>query len=996
MSQDYWFVTYLGYEQKQKSKRNLIVSFRNNNPKGNMLTDIHTSYPVLIPSFNIYSINQLENILKELKPINQIEKITVYLPNKFKYPLSIEDYTNSLKQEYNVDIENNNNKYTNFFTINLTLPNDPNIIDLIPSTKVNGFQIGNYLRITRRPLNILNRKVTLDNKLEEAFKKKNEIRAAETEILYLIDKIPEESKSHLVHKQLFEFFSNYQGSFKDDDIRTFIKTKKYSRLHDYFHNNNPRPILDLEELVVNDAKQINNLITQLDENNSLIPDKDKLTYNILLNYSKDNRALNVLGVKGITFHEHLFDELRKKSVAYFDIEKPLWKKEHEKILIDRRDKLLKLKSSPKYNSEEKQKRINKIILELEEKLTIDINGRIIHLYKEEYDAKINNITLLVVNEDGSLTKQYHKINYNPGIELDLFGYEVFNHKDERNLLNEFFYQLRRASPFFLSNHNIPYDIIQSRDAFINHLLGERFDLATESLNPIRNTVRKIYQRVLSPGQEVLDTYRLMFNFFPYLKSKFGTSHKLEDSTRFIRNLRNIDQDFRKIVTHEELRNLLIEAMFGDKKSELDLDKYTVSDVEEPLRDISEYPLFMDTVLKIKKLMPHVSITEIMFSPTVMEELHKTIHFQRNHNERYFGYEEKIREDEKEIFNKRYDILKIKLLKENNIKILNSSNAENVIQTYMPIELWLKEPLINIFNGWESYLEELPSDPIKEIPSSNLEKIAILQYPKYFLKDPLIDYYFYMRERNIYYNCLNKLNVDIKDAKIFLSEIENETFKHDKGKLLFKYNNCLDHLRNTYRSIYEKLPNNIRTSIRYKPSHLYLSKDNIQLDFGFDLFKQDNLDLIMLLNLSSGVINLLDKDTKILFKRFYSTFNTFSGASKDLESLIDRSHFFNTDKNNVIYLLNQRRRASARIKKFRLFYNYDPEDFDKIFSTAFSDLAKELKENNIQVIDLKGDYMFVKGNLQKNSMLIPIRNIPIYSKYQKKLEEDTESNLFEMQ
>ena len=82
-------------------------------------------------------------------------------------------------------------------------------------------------------------------------------------------------------------------------------------------------------------------------------------------------------------------------------------------------------------------------------------------------------------------------------------------------------------------------------------------------------------------------------------------------------------------------------------------------------------------------------------------------------------------------------------------------------------------------------------------------------------------------------------------------------------------------------------------------------------------------------------------------------------------------------------------------KFKLFYDTDPEDFNVLFNLAFSDLANELLQNKIQVIDIKGDYLFIKGNLPKNSMLIPIREISKYSKKEPEDAEDSEPNLFEM-
>ena len=961
MQDSHWFVTYVNYEPKQKSQRNLIVSFRNSDLIDPKITDIYINYPTLIPSFNLYSIRQLDETLEKVRDIKQVESMIIYLPSHMLFHAAY------LKSKHNVVV---NEHEGDSLSINIFLPNNPEIIGTLPSTKISGFQTGSYSRITKRYLNILNRKVNLDEKLEQALIKKNEIRNAETELIYQIDNLPLEKKPHLIYKQLFEFFSNYNGSFKIDDVLNLAKARKLFRLHKYLSENNPEKILNLENRISENLGEIRKLVRQVDTSNDLTIDSGALNYRIFLYYHKENKGLNILGVKGIEFQEHLYKELTQQNIAYFDIEKPLWKRKDEKILLDRRDELLKLKSLPNYRSSDKQKRINRLVNELEEKLTINFNGSIIPLYDKRFDAIINNITLLVANNVNVGLRQYYKINYNPGAEPDLFGYKVFNFCNERDLLNEFFYQLRKTESYFLSNHVIPYDLIQTRDAFLEHKLHKKFDLATQFLNPKRDAVRKVYQRVLSPGQEIIDTHRLMFNFFPFLKSKYGTSHRLEDSARFIRSLRKIDREFKKIATHEELRDLVLESMLGNKEAELTLDNYTIRDVEDPLRDIVEYPLFMDIALKVKKLMPHVSLTSIMFSPSIMEELHKTIHFEKNHNERYFGYEEKVREDEKEIFKKRYGVLKSRLFEKNSIKILNQ-DAEDVVQAYMPVELWLKDFLIHLFPGWRQYFDALPGD--------HLEKFAALRYPNYFLQDPLIDYYFYIRERNIYYNNLSKISLDKGEAKLIFSELERKILSLNKLFLLNAYDRTYERLKNNYRSIYAKAPRDLRSLIRLKPIHLFFEEHpQAESLLGFKLFEQDNKDLIDLRNIPEEFIKQFKDNVKTLNKRYASTYDTFLETSRDLEAIVN-GVIPQIEKFDLIYLLNQRRRATRRAKKFKSFYNENPEHFDFIFNFAFEQLSRELKQNNLQAVGLQGDYLFIKDDLPKESMLIPIRKIPAYTK-----------------
>ena len=58
------------------------------------------------------------------------------------------------------------------------------------------------------------------------------------------------------------------------------------------------------------------------------------------------------------------------------------------------------------------------------------------------------------------------------------------------------------------------------------------------------------------------------------------------------------------------------------------------------------------------------------------------------------------------------------------------------------------------------------------------------------------------------------------------------------------------------------------------------------------------------------------------------------------------------------------------------------------------LVLELKKNNIKIIDLRGDYLFIDGNLAKDSMLIPLKYVKLEKKY-KKEDEEVEPSFFEM-
>ena len=139
MQDSYWFVTYVDYEPKQKSQRNLIISFRNSDLIDPKIADIYVNYPTLIPSFNLYPIKQLDEILENMGDIKQIESMVVYLPPHMRF------HADYLKNKYNIVVSEHEG---NSLSINIFLPNNPEFIRTLPSTKISGFQTVSYASIT--------------------------------------------------------------------------------------------------------------------------------------------------------------------------------------------------------------------------------------------------------------------------------------------------------------------------------------------------------------------------------------------------------------------------------------------------------------------------------------------------------------------------------------------------------------------------------------------------------------------------------------------------------------------------------------------------------------------------------------------------------------------------------------------------------------------------------------------------------------------------------
>ena len=948
MNKDHWFLTNLSYENKHY-KKNLFAAFSSFG-NGIKRAEIYTSYPVEIPSYPIKEPEDLEEILDYLSKLDFIQDIKVYVPKRFKF---LENYN------YNVILQEN--LPINFSVINLTLSNSHSLIEKIPKTK---FQIGDYARRLKRKLELQDKTVLLDQNLENAFLNKNNLDNLQREFEYEINKLPLEFKPHLILNEVFELYRKDLNNV-DSLITILNKIKKRPYLIKHIDD------LDIS-LVINKVKEINNSIADIESSiikadnlNYMTSDKNNLEYRIVLNYNKENLTnLQLLGVKGIYFMNERIskEEILKQPSVIIDLEKPLWKQKFEKPLIEAREDLLSLLGKNSDNDQE----LKNLIQDIEKNLTIYVDGREVKLFEDEYDAIISNYVIVKIMPNGERIKEYHKIKNFPDKNESEFinGFKVFGHKDERTLIREISRSLRlkETKPYFVLAYNAPYDIIQSREAVIKFKLG-KFDIGAIHKNPKRNYVRKINQRLEIPGVEIFDPFRLYKELYPSQEN-----HKLESFVNFARKMNNVQEEFKKIATHEELRELKIKAMNGDEKADFILDKYTTSDGNALDLD---YSFYLNTIFMIKDLAPHLSLTEIIFSPRIaMRELHKKLFYDKYHIDRFFGSHEKIREDERQIVKKHLEIFKKKLLKKENIKIIHSEGK--VIQAYLPLELLLKDSLIKVYPKWQNYFDSLEDDLIK--------KYGMLQPPNSFFDEILVDLYFYVKERNIYKRHLNRRNLDNNLIREFL--IKEFDKLSAKGKsLLNNYDEIYERLRNFYRGIYKSLPNEFKSSIRTKPLHLEDEFEQEGLVFEEkNMFNLDNEDLILTYNINAVQEKFFSEKTLKLLKTFKSSFNAFNNVSKNLESLIGNETEKETSlsKKNISYLINQRKRITKKKNNFLLAYSLDPEKLYLDFVLTFKNLAKQLINNKIILHGLEKDYLYVNGDL-KNTMLLPLRTITLKKK-----------------
>src|SRR3989344_4300012 len=366
--------------------------------------------------------------------------------------------------------------------------------------------------------------------------------------------------------------------------------------------------------------------------------KEQLIYNSeKRSYELRNFNLNLIQAQQ-QIDEHYIRNLVRVDI---DTEKPLFKTDEEKELIDKRETLLKEK---KKANPYQFLLMEKEISEIEKKLTWKLDGLEVKLFAPKYDAQVSWATLRFKLENDSELKELHTIH---------------NVKD--NFVNG--YKLHR--------YNIPYDIVSLENVFRDR---SEFDIGTKKRAPRRDYVRKSEQRLNINLIQVNDTWKTSEILWPFLKFKeHGRSHRLSDVVKYLTG-----KKLKKYSYIPELRNLEIMALNNDEKSIKELAEYATNDVN-PLELIFNKSLKI--ILKIKSLSPSLTFSEAAFSPGALKRLHEDSYFARFKNYRFEGYSQKRRENEvqiakKRIKSKREELLRLYKINQTNEKI------EDVTEYYL--------------------------------------------------------------------------------------------------------------------------------------------------------------------------------------------------------------------------------------------------------------------------------------------------------------------------
>lgn len=641
-----------------------------------------------------------------------------------------------------------------------------------------------------------------------------------------------------------------------------------------------------------------------------------------------------------------------KSLPYLviDIEKPLWKKDSEKKLLNLRNKLLKREkeyNNLKIKSEDgeiKHTKRKRIIGKLEDRLKANVFGvGDVNLYEEKYNSDISFVGTIWGNNHEQLRELY-VIDPKNEITYDKFNdFKVIKFKNEKSLVSGLLKKIHERKPIISYGHNQVYDFTQLRFAAEKEKIV--FDPAIKEIKPRRDFVRSFLQR-LREDLVYIDSLWLSKIYYPYLNQKrFGTNHKLDSVARFL------GINFEKSLTHEQLREVELRRLFGVSKSirEDSIKKmlnYTTDDLDNTIKiieKINPWPLLLD----IKNILPFCTYSEIAFSTNCMNKLHEFRHFKNSGNLPYYKYKQKERLNEINIFKKRFSSKKNQLLRWAGMKRAAKENYSDVQEFYLPLEEWLKDIAFKI----EPCLEGIWGKTKDE----ETQHFAFLQFLKSFMSPVFTDYYFARREEKVY-NFTRKF-----------FDFEKLEFSNNFDiSLLNSLIGSFRYLKNNFRSIYVSLDGFGRARIRQTKKNL--SK------IEFPEIMQEDSDLFLLRENADLLKDKLSPANKKVLTSFLKNFDEFENLVQEIGGFVKN---YSYDSLNLLYSYIQETRALNKERMFFAKYGSSVEQFKNLIGNSYKDLASQLKNNDLKFIDNLGDYILVSGN-KKLPCAKHIRNIGDYT------------------
>ncbi|MEM4134275.1 MAG: hypothetical protein QXO35_03295 [Candidatus Micrarchaeia archaeon] len=1026
--QPFWFVSYVGFEEYESKRNRLIMNLRRWSLSSPETVTVYINHPITISTSPFYDYDSLYTYLEKLnKSMDKTYKITCYLSYADR------DKKTELEKKFpDFEFVIDNIKSS---VVNATVPCEKRTLDNFEKL---GFQTKNINKSIRRQLGWMYKKVKISSELEYIFSKIKELNELDSILIEKISKFYGKDSKHYdkilvakITRAVNDFRHFYLEGNKISDFLTEnsgILRGKHPIVYRIF-NSNESFARELEEIGIKFGSlrfSLDLAAKSLNNQNSVIYNWDNEQYELVL---QPKSELNPY-VKGGTEPEGMLltDERipyvcwKSLSTCFIDIEKPMWKTEEERKIMQEISELqaeLANKNSTRDPSE-----INEKIQELSKKMVMKTNqSGDVNLLEDRYKEQISRVMIHLRKEDGSMKRFYFKLR-NTAINdeiKEINGFTVLYFDTEYELLNAVIKFIKQEKPYRIVGHVIPYDLSELRDSARKNKT-ERFEIAVKKKEP-RLWRRDFYQKISLAAQEILDTHRLASVWFPYLKMKpFDLSHKLADVANFIYLQKKrmciktvMDTEFHKIATHNELKELEIMAINGNKDAEYKLDFYSTHDID-PLIEIFDFEPTLKLLYKAAAMAPHVPITDVAFSPTSMNEIFHLREWKVRHTQLHYGYKQKKREDERQIFKKRLNEYMKRQLMDEGIPQIKPGLYYDAYMTYIPLELMLSSTFFPSQPEWSSYFKSLHYDPII--------KIAELQYPKYFMRQNIhVDYYLYRREMDIYREILRLLNISKDEATNLMQKYYVAVAKADgtaigtrskkefvKQSLVRQYYATYETVKDKFRSFYISLKTKDKKASRKIKNHIRKGstrREDNQLTFNFvNFFEKENSDIIKLYNLPSDLESTLEESSKEKLDRFKSQFERLMKINDKIVSILAKSEYSDiTDRisaENMVFLFNQYMRAMHYKDMFNAVYQINPEgkfSFRTLIDNAYKTIGEWIKGKNLYVIGAKGDYLFIKDKDGKDidftdSPLIPIRKFDKLDLIGD--EEDTDTFLEELE
>ena len=1007
----FWFVSHLGFEEYESKENRLILSLRKWSLDDPKTVTVYVKHPAKISTPVYYSYDSFVSLLNRIEKDKSISKhgITAHISSRHR------DKKGELEEMFpkiRFQVED-----SHLFVLSAEVPCDRKVLGKM---KRHGFQTKNLNKIIRRELQWMYREVEVNDTLEYAFSKTEGLeKLYETAFDIVCSYFPSESydsriaaKRTKAFNQIRSFYRNHHAMRSFEGSNSGAISKDFPLAYNMFLKDRAK-FENIERAMTELSSQffaLNASIKRLNDGNSIVFNEANRGYEIVLEpkSSGDPFEHGRTEPNGLMIHENRipYECWKSLSTCFLDIEKPMWKTEGEREILGQISDLQAELLDP--NSKSDPSEINEKISELTRELMFNSKqSGDIDLTEDRYKEQISRVMMHVSREDGSESRLYFKLNNPSGAgsrehEKDLAGFTVLHYDNEYELIGSVLNFLKHEQPYRVVGHVIPYDLSNIRDgARANKTTS--FDLAVKKKEP-RMWRRGFYQKMSMAAQEVIDTYRLSAVWFPYMKLKaFEMTHKLADVSNFVHREKRrmgfrtvLPAEFRKIATHEELKELEIKAINGDANAEQTLDSYSTCDID-PLREIFLFEPLLKTIYDAANMVPHSSITDVAFSPNAITEIFHLREWQSRHAQLNYGYKEKMREDERQIFKRRLDTYMKRQLADEGIMQLPSSGAfRNVHLAYIPLELLVSGTFYPNTPQWHNYFSNLHPDP--------LIRFAQLQYPKYFMRRHIhVDYYLYRREKDVIYEFINQINMGLSEILnlfqlyyVAVSE-KDGTLKAtaeldysfvERNSLTYKYQNAYLRLKDKFRSFYTTLKvkdksssKKIKAFMRSEPTR----REDSQLILPFaDLFSKENSDLISLNDMPGQYAELLEEESREKLEIFRAQFIKFKELEKSiLEILSKEENRKLTEKispENLVFAFNQFNLASHRGDVFNAVYHISPEgpsSFRAFLNSAYGAIGDWIRANNITVIGAKGDYIYLQGKEGRDvdfagSPVIPIK------------------------